>query len=453
MFEHISLLPADDQRDAVIATEMKMASKGVGGRIAFAVVIGGSSLLWLAPWAAAAYVGAIVFWELVARPWATPRAVAALRDRSDWLSIYYRTVIVLIACLYAIAPLTGVLSGMTVGWFLAVMAFCSAVISGVTYFSNDKWQFAACTAPSFVIACSAPFIFGVAPHIAVVVLALNAFFALSALQSAAHRGELVESVAKEEAARSRAETANIEKSQFIANVSHELRSPLNAIIGYSEMLREGAEEESRAADQADLDKVLGASRRLLHLVNELLDISKIEAGKLSLNVSWFDALEMIDAAAASARPLAETNGGAIKVEIGSALGQGVSDEFRLSQCVLNLLVNAVDTPGEVTLRARRASENGGEWYIIDVSDTCGGMDGAALHRLFDPFAQSDPTADAGGASLGLAITRRIARLLGGDVTAQSNPGVGVTFTLRTPVIARLSGAGQLVLVSAAQQAA
>jgi signal transduction histidine kinase len=438
MFQHLSLRPQDDHRDAVIATEMKMARKGVGGRIAFAVVIGGCSVLWLSPWAAAAYVGAIIFWELVARPWATPRAVAALRDRGDCLSVYYRTVILLIACLYAVAPLTGVLSGMNVGWFLAVMAFCSAVISGVTYFSNDKWQFAACTAPSFVIACSAPFVFGVAPHIAVVVLALNAFFALSALQSAVHRGELVESVAKEEAARARAENANVEKSQFIANVSHELRSPLNAIIGYSEILREAAEEDARRTDQEDLDRVLLASRRLLHLVNELLDISKIEAGKLSLNVSWFDAAEMIDSAVITTRSLADASGKRVMAEISDELGQGVSDEFRLSQCVANLVSGALlCAERDVTLRARRMTQNGGEWFDIEVLAAGAKLDAAAIERLFDPFAQADE-ANRGGASLGLAITRRVARLLGGDVSAECRPD-GAIFSLRTPVLARVSG--------------
>ena len=300
-----------------------------------------------------------------------------------------------------------------------------------------EWQFAACITPSFLISTAAPFLFGVPPSVAVVILLLNAMFALSALQSAAHRGELVESVAKEEAARSRAESANVEKSQFIANVSHELRSPLNAIIGYSEMLREAAEEDARASDQADLDKVLMASRRLLHLVNELLDISKIEAGKLALNVSWFNAEEMIDSAVASTRPMAEAAGKAVVIEPMTALGQGVSDEFRLSQCVANLLSSALlSAEGNVSLRVQRVSQHGGEWFDIEVAAMGAKLDAAALDRLFDPFAQADES-NRGGASLGLAITRRVARLLGGDVTAECRPE-GAAFTLRTPVIARVS---------------
>jgi signal transduction histidine kinase len=285
------------------------------------------------------------------------------------------------------------------------------------------------------LATAAPFVFGVPAPIALVVLLLNAMFTASALQSALHRAELVESITRQQAARTRAESANIEKSQFIANVSHELRSPLNAIIGYSELLREAAEEEARGADQADLDKVLGASRRLLQLVNELLDISKIEAGKLALNVSWFNADEMIDAAVEAARPLAEASGSVVTVEIARDIGQGVSDEFRLSQCVLNLLTNALAAPGEVRLTARRESDHSGEWFVIEVSDSSGGASEAALERLFDPFA-ADGAYEAGRANLGLAITRRIARLLGGDVAARSAQGVGVTFSLRVPAAVR-----------------
>lgn len=438
MIEHLSLRSPKEQADADISADLKMARKGVMKRITFAAVVGACSLLWLPPLASAAYLAAIAAWELAGRPWLAKHAVAALHGQTLW--VVQRLIILFVACIYAVVPLTGILGGAMIGWYVAILMFCTAVISGITYFSNDKWQLAAFIAPSFLIACAAPFVFGTPLATTMAVLVLNALFTLSALQSAVHRAQLVESVTRQNAARSRAETANVEKSQFIANVSHELRSPLNAIIGYSEMLREAAEEDSRKSDEADLDKVLTASRRLLHLVNELLDISKIEAGKLSLNVSWFDAEEMIEAAVEAARPFAEANSGAVSFTCADNLGQGVSDEFRLSQCVLNLLTNALAQPGEVTLQARRVSERGGEWFLVEVSDTRTGVDEAALERMFDPFAQTEISTNAGGASLGLAITRRIARLLGGDVTAACGADGGVTFTLRAPVIARVNGA-------------
>lgn len=434
MFEHLSLRSKKEQTEVDIRSDLQMAGKAVTRRIIFAAIVGGCSLLWQPLWAAVAYVAAIAAWETLGRPWLARHAVPALKGRGKSLWQVQRLVILMVACLYSIAPLSGILSGELIGWYVAMMTFCTAVISGITYFSNDRWQLAFFIGPSFLIACAAPFTFGTPLLPTTAVLVINTVFLLSALQSAAHRGQLVESISKQQAARTRAESASVEKSQFIANVSHELRSPLNAIIGYSELLREAAEEDARAADQADLDKVLLASRRLLHLVNELLDISKIEAGKLALNVSWFNAAEMIEGAVATTRPMAEASGKRVRVELGDALGQGVSDEFRLGQCVANLLASALlSAESDVSLRV---SEHG-DWFDIEVTAVGAKLDAAAIERLFDPFAQADE-ANRGGASLGLAITRRVARLLGGDVTAEGR-AEGAVFRLRTPVLARVSG--------------
>lgn len=441
MFNRLSLRPID--ASAAIRTEMQMVAKGVVGRIAFAIVAAASSLLWLSPAIPAVYVAWALLWELAGRPWLARRALAYFGSDRAGLRVFYRSSILVGACFYSLLPLSGLISHDLVGWYLAIISFCWATIAGVTYFSNDKWLYAAATSPSFVIATAAPFVFGVAPQTALVVSVLNAVFVLSALQSALHRAELVESVSKEEAARTRAESANLEKSQFIANVSHELRTPLNLIIGYSELLKEGAQAHARNEDQEDLDKVLGASRSLLTLVNELLDISKIEAGKLSLNIGWFDVAEMLDTAAAAARPLVEVNGNVLNVEIAPSLGQGVSDEHRLGQCVLNLLSNAgkFTEDGVITLRARREHADGVEWFVVEVADTGAGMTAEILERIFDPFAQADAELTGRlGAGLGLAITRRVARLLGGDVTVTTRAGHGSLFTLRTPVVARVAAA-------------
>ena len=441
MFDRISLRPPVTGEGS-LSTELQMARKGAIGRMVYGVVVGASSLMWLAPVWSIAYAAAIIFWESIGRPWTTDRAVAALKDRREVLRFCQRVLILGGACLYSSVPLTGVLSGQMVGWYVALMAFCSAIIVGVTYFSNDKWQFTACTAPSFLVASAAPFLYGVPATNALIVMAVNAMFVMSALHSALQRAELVESISKEEAARSRAESANVEKSQFIANVSHELRTPLNAIIGYSEMLKENAEEDGRREDEDDLDKVLSASRRLLGTVNELLDVSKIEAGKLSLSVVWFDAAEMIAAAVTNVRPMIEANGNTLSVNLAPNLGQGVSDEFRLNQCVVNLLANAgkFTENGAIRLEARRQHADGVEWFVIAVSDTGAGMAAEAIAHVFDPFADTDAmrASRAGSAGLGLVVSRRVARLLGGDVTVESAPGAGSTFILRTPVIARVN---------------
>ncbi len=368
-------------------------------------------------------------------------AISALRGDRAKLRFVQRVLIFAGACLYAFIPFTGVLSHQNVGWYLAIMSFCSAVIVGITYFSNDKWQFSACVAPSFFVASAAPFVFGVTPANAVVVSVLQAMFTLLALVSAAHRSELVEGAAKQQAARSRAEVANIEKSQFIANVSHELRTPLNAIIGYGEMLRESATDHNRLEDKADAEKLLASSGRLMSLVNNLVDISKIEAGKLSLNIGWYGASDMLAAAVEAARPLADANGNSIVLNT-SELGQGVGDEFRLTQCVVNLLCNAAKftTDGIITLDARREPRNSVECFVVEVTDNGIGIAPEVLEQLFNPFTQADASIarQFEGAGLGLAITQRVARLLGGDVAVASTVGKGSTFTLWAPVIARIS---------------
>jgi len=441
MFNRISLRTSP-ALDTAIRTETQMANKGAGGRIIYAAVAGACSLLWLHPLLACGYVGLIAFWERIGRPWTTSHAIALLSDRRPLLRAYHRTIVLVAACLYATAPLTGILSGQLVGWYMAMMAFCGAIIAGITYFSNDKWLFAACTGPSFLVAAAAPFAFGVPAQVAMVVCTLNVMFVLSALQSAVHRAELVESVTKEEAARSKAESANVEKSQFIANISHELRTPLNDIIGYSEMMREAADEEARVTDSADLDKVLSASRGLLVLVNDLLDISKIEAGKLSLNVGWYDVGEMIETSLDMARPHLAAHGASLHVSIDPSVGQGVSDEYRLGQCVLNLVTNAATlTRGEtINLTAKRERSHGGDWFVIEVSHHNSTLQVETIERLFQPFTQNDELSmrQYGGASLGLAITRRIARLLGGDVVVREADGGGLAFVLTTPVVARVS---------------
>jgi len=232
------------------------------------------------------------------------------------------------------------------------------------------------------------------------------------------------------------EEASRAKSQFLANMSHELRTPLNAIVGYSEMLREAAQDDERRSDVSDHDKILAASRRLLSLINEVLDLSKIEAGKMEILPTTFDpracASEVIETVAKSA----EGNGDKLHLEICSSVELVHNDEFRLSQCLLNLLANAVKftRDGDVYLRMRTDWDDDGAWLICEVADTGIGIPPEQLRKLFQPFTQADEstTRTFGGTGLGLTITRRIANLLGGDVTIASVPGRGTTATLRVP---------------------
>jgi PAS domain S-box-containing protein len=272
----------------------------------------------------------------------------------------------------------------------------------------------------------------------------------------ARDGVLAETLASLRAAREAADSANVSKSQFLASMSHELRTPLNAIIGYSEILREEAEADGRATDIADIERVLSSARQLLHLINDILDLSKIEAGRMEVSAIDFDVRALIEEAAATVRPTAEKNGNSLKLEIDGPLGAAHTDAFKLNQCVLNLLANAAKftRDGALTLRARRDHTGAGDWLEITISDTGIGMSEEQLARLFNAFVQADASTARrfGGTGLGLAITRSTVELLGGDVRVESVLGKGSTFTLRLPAIAPANAAPvRIDIASAAGQ--
>jgi signal transduction histidine kinase/ActR/RegA family two-component response regulator len=238
-------------------------------------------------------------------------------------------------------------------------------------------------------------------------------------------------------ARHAAESANLAKSQFLANMSHELRTPLNAVIGYAEMLQEDAADEDNAAAVQDLNRILAAAKHLLSLINEILDLSKIEAGRIDVAPTNFDPADMLGDLIETVRPMAEQNGNAIRVVGVPPAGNAQTDALKIRQCVLNLLSNACKFTrnGNVEIALDRKPQNGVEQLFITVRDTGIGMSNEHLSRLFQPFVQADPsiTQQYGGTGLGLTITRRLAQLLGGDVTVRSKLGEGSSFTLHIPV--------------------
>ena len=217
-------------------------------------------------------------------------------------------------------------------------------------------------------------------------------------------------------------------------MSHELRTPLNAIIGVTEMMREDAEASQQ--DVEPQDRVLGAARHLLGLINQVLDLSKIEAGKLELNPQTVQLPPLIDEVIGTARPLAEQNKNRLVVECQEKLGPITTDSMRLRQMLLNLLSNACKFTKEG--RGRRCGRarvgNGQGWFEFAVSDTGIGMTAEQQAKLFEEFSQAEATTAQrfGGTGLGLAITRKLARMMGGDVTVASEPGKGSIFTVRLP---------------------
>src|SRR6059058_6121051 len=232
------------------------------------------------------------------------------------------------------------------------------------------------------------------------------------------------------------EQANRAKSVFLANMSHELRTPLNAIMGYSEMLQEEAAERQLDGFGADLEKINSAGRHLLALINDILDLSKIEAGKMDLFLESFDVAKMIDEVASTIRPMVAKNANTLHIERVANLGAMYADQIKVRQGLFNLLSNAAKFThdGTITLKVERQLMEGSEWIMFRVTDTGIGLSHEQIVKLFQDFTQADAstTRKFGGTGLGLALTRRFCQMMGGDVTVHSVAGEGSVFTIKLP---------------------
>ncbi len=255
-------------------------------------------------------------------------------------------------------------------------------------------------------------------------------------------------------AKEEADAANRSKSLFLANMSHELRTPLNAIIGYSELLVEEAQESGEEHLVPDLHKIHKAGKHLLRLINDVLDLSKIEAGKMQLDLEEVEIRSLLDDVVTTMRPLVDKKGNRFTIEAGE-LGTMRTDVTKVRQLLFNLIGNAAKFTenGEIRLRARRAAGTSGDWLTFEIEDTGIGMSPEQQRGLFQAFSQADisTTRKYGGTGLGLALTRRFAEMLGGEVTLRSALGVGTTFSIRLP--AESGDAEQLHPASAPEQQA
>ncbi len=243
-------------------------------------------------------------------------------------------------------------------------------------------------------------------------------------------------------ARDTSDEANRAKSLFLANMSHELRTPLNAILGYSEMLIEDAADQEQQETILDLKKIHLAGKHLLDLINDILDLSKIEAGKMDIHLEIFAISDLIDEVTSTVQPVVARNSNTLKVSIADDIDMIHSDLTKIRQSLLNLLSNACKFTehGTIWLQADRETVDSRDWLTFRIRDTGTGMAPAQMEKLFQEFVQADTstTRKYGGTGLGLAITRRFCRMLGGDVVVESTLGQGSTFTLRLPRDASLA---------------
>jgi signal transduction histidine kinase/DNA-binding response OmpR family regulator len=234
-----------------------------------------------------------------------------------------------------------------------------------------------------------------------------------------------------------AEDANRAKSSFLANMSHELRTPMNAIIGYSEMLMEDAAEEGNEEAAGDLQRIHSAGKHLLALINDVLDLSKIEAGKMDIYLESFEIPRMVEDVVATIDALVKKNDNRLKVEVDPSLGEMRADLTKVRQALFNLLSNAAKftRQGEIGLRVRGEQADGVDWVRMSVSDSGIGIPSAKIDHVFEEFSQADETTTRhyGGTGLGLPISRRFCQMMGGDITVESTVGEGSTFTIRLPL--------------------
>ena len=260
-----------------------------------------------------------------------------------------------------------------------------------------------------------------------------------------------------EGARVAAEEANRTKSAFLANMSHELRTPMNAIIGYSEMLKEEAEDGGQEHFVPDLNKILSAAKHLLMLINDVLDLSKIEAGKMTTFLEDIPVRAMMDEVQSTVQPLIQKNRNRLELRIDPAIGTMHSDLTKIRQTLFNLLSNASKFQEDnlIEMIAESFEKDGAQWVRFIVRDRGIGMTPEQLGRLFQAFTQADDstTRKYGGTGLGLAISRKFCQLLGGDITVTSEPGKGSTFMVLLPMIAPKEKGPEAVATQPATEAA
>ncbi|MBL8545694.1 MAG: HAMP domain-containing histidine kinase [Hyphomonadaceae bacterium] len=400
-------------------------------RTCYTIVMALISLAMLPIWLAALWLAFIVAWEIALRPHLENRLAlpAARRSQAEgfgWLA----AINVIGATAYTIYPVMIWRSGEAMGMVLATAWICGSANHLFVYFSANRALLLSCVIPLAALSLSAPLMTtGLSLESAISISSLGALM-LAAGMFGFDRRALLTKLARDAEARASAEQANAAKSQFLSTMSHELRSPLNAVIGYAELIEEEAEAGPIAEDAT---KIRTSARQLLGVIDLILDLSKLETGAIVLRRERGLGSAILQQLSEAALPLAAAGNNRLTVSEAGALGEAEIDHMRLHQCLMQLVSNAAKftRDGEIRISARREQLGTIDRLIFSVSDTGAGISAEDQARIFEPFVQGEraPTRRADGAGLGLALVRRLARLMGGDVSCESSPGQGSTFNL------------------------
>jgi signal transduction histidine kinase/CheY-like chemotaxis protein len=337
--------------------------------------------------------------------------------------------------------------------FLAAAMLASQSIYGASLFSSSRFHFRCFLLPVMLVVLCVPFFNGAGLGSIIVVCLCVIHNFLGAVSASRNRNQAVAELFRSQSAAEAARHESLAKSQFIATMSHELRTPLNAVIGYAEILQEDLKAEGLHDSAEDAARIRKSARNLLGLINDILDYSKIEAGRMDVNAAPVDIRDLVQDAVHTVAHLTATSGTEVVIEIDDDAANVMTDGARLRQCLLNLLSNAAKftEDGCIEVRATMENRRGGAYLRIDVADTGCGISESDADRLFQPFSQVDGslTRQNGGTGLGLMITKRLCELLGGDVSFISAENAGSTFTLRIRDYARSAhavGEGPVVLM-------
>ncbi len=429
--------PGEEDLAAVLRDMSRAARRGFLYRAVPVVLTGLLSMLWLGWALPLGVMTAIAFHEFVLIPAVFRRLVAPRAPTNPRLAgAIMHASLAFGGVLYCAVWLPLLLTGSLAGMFVAASWLWGSIVHNLTYFTRTRAIFVSTCAAQISAALAAPFFMNLGALTPWFMLYVTVQTLVIVLLAAGDKQSLAEVARRDRAARELAEEANRAKSQFLTTMSHELRTPLNAIIGYAEIIEEDHEGSPATSSAEDARRVRRAAHHLLSLINEVLDLSKIEAGRLEIINGPVNVEALLHDIEETVRPIGASNGNRLALDIVGRIPMLETDGARLKQCLINLATNACKftRDGRVTIRASVEARAGASVLEVAVVDTGVGISRENQARLFQPFVQIDGTATRtqDGTGLGLVITRKLAQAMGGDITLVSTPGLGSTFTLAIP---------------------